>query len=84
MPYTIRLRTLAFVQAARRGGYTSDYALARAMGVNRSTVTRVVKGDLQPGAGFIAGALIALRADFPDLFEIIPDKRISRDRNLPV
>lgn len=82
-PYTVRLRASEFLDAARRARFTSDYALARAMGVNRSTVTRVLKGDLQPGPAFIAGAVTALSADFAHLFEIVHDTRRSRDRALP-
>ncbi|WP_415367111.1 transcriptional regulator [Saccharothrix sp. BKS2] len=70
--YTIRLRSEAFLKAVRLAGYPSDYGLARAMGVNRSTVTRVMSGSLQPGPSFIGGALIALRPmEFNDLFEIV-------------
>ena len=71
MSYTIRLRALAFETAARRAGFSSDYALARAMKVDRSTVMRVRKGDLHPGPAFIGGALKALSPmRFDDLFMI--------------
>lgn len=71
MSYTIRLRALAFETAARRAGFRSDYALAKAMEVNRSTVTRVRGGDLHPGPAFIGGALKALSPlRFDDLFVI--------------
>lgn len=83
MSYTVELRKVEFVQAVRHAKFSSDYALARAMGVNRSTVTRVIKGDLRPGPAFIAGALTALHADFLNLFKIVPDRRVSRDRGLP-
>ncbi|MFC6091116.1 transcriptional regulator [Saccharothrix sp. BKS2] len=72
MPHTIRLRSEAFSKAVRLAGFRSDYALARAMDVNRSTVTRVLSGALQPGPAFIGGALVALTPmQFDDLFEII-------------
>lgn len=71
MPHTILLRTTAFAKAARLAGFSSDYALANAMDLNRSTVTRVRKGDLNPGPAFIGGALTALAPMlFDDLFEI--------------
>lgn len=70
--YTVKLRGEVFLKAARLAGYPSDYALARAMGVNRSTMTRVLKGSLQPGPAFIGGALIALDPmGFNDLFEVV-------------
>ncbi|MFT7841811.1 helix-turn-helix transcriptional regulator [Saccharothrix sp. BKS2] len=75
MPYTIRLRACAFVQAARSARLHSDYALAREMDVNRSTVTRVLKGELQPGPAFVGGALAALGKQFDDLFEVV---RVAR------
>lgn len=76
MPYTIKLRTDVFTKAARLAGFRSDYALAKAMDVNRSTVARVLGGDLQPGAAFIGGALTALAPmQFDDLFEIVPTQR---------
>ncbi|MFI9010513.1 transcriptional regulator [Actinosynnema sp. NPDC053489] len=76
MPNTIKLRTDVFTRAARLAGYRSDYALAKAMDVNRSTVARVLSGDLQPGPAFIGGALTALAPmQFDDLFEIVPTQR---------
>jgi hypothetical protein len=53
-------------------GFQSEYALARAMEVNRSTVARVFSGQLKPGPAFIAGALTALAPlEFVDLFEVV-------------
>ncbi|MBW4719066.1 transcriptional regulator [Saccharothrix obliqua] len=72
MPKTIRLRTKVFAKAALLAGFTSDYALAKAMEVNRSTVARVLSGDLRPGPAFIGGALTALAPmQFDDLFEVV-------------
>ncbi|WP_231500225.1 transcriptional regulator [Saccharothrix sp. NRRL B-16314] len=72
MPKKIKLRTGVFSKAARLAGFTSDYALARAMDVNRSTVARVLGGELQPGPAFIGGALTALAPmQFDDLFEVV-------------
>ncbi|GAA1294324.1 transcriptional regulator [Saccharothrix xinjiangensis] len=71
MPHTIRLRTEPFTKAMRLAGFHSDYALARAMDLNRSTVTRVLTGQLQPGPAFIGGALTALAPmTFTDLFDV--------------
>ena len=76
MPNTIKLRTDVFAKAARLAGFRSDYALAKAMDVNRSTVARVLSGELQPGPAFIGGALTALAPmQFDDLFEIVPSQR---------
>ncbi|GAA1292148.1 bifunctional DNA primase/polymerase [Saccharothrix xinjiangensis] len=72
-PHTVRLRSRRFGSAAKLAGFHSDYALAKAMGVNRSTVSRVMHGALQPGPAFIAGALVVLvPMQFDDLFEVVP------------
>ncbi|GAA2685795.1 MULTISPECIES: transcriptional regulator [Actinosynnema] len=72
MPHTIQLRDEEFTRVSRLAGYRSDYALARAMDVNRSTVTRVLSGDLQPGPAFIGGALVALYPlRFEDMFTVV-------------
>ncbi|MEU5695455.1 transcriptional regulator [Actinosynnema sp. NPDC020468] len=63
---------MAFTKAARLAGFTSDYALAKAMDLNRSTVARVKSGELLPGPVFIGGALTALAPmQFDDLFEVL-------------
>jgi hypothetical protein len=81
MPYTVTLRTEVFVVAAKVAGYRSYFALAKAMGVQRSTVKRVLDGSLHPGPAFIAGALTALPpATFEQLFRITAHhRRTSRD-----
>ncbi|GAA1313698.1 transcriptional regulator [Saccharothrix xinjiangensis] len=72
MTHTIALRTAEFAKLVRLAGFRSDYELARAMGLNRSTVTRVREGLLQPGPAFIAGSLIVLNPlEFKDLFKIV-------------
>jgi hypothetical protein len=72
MARTIRLRADVFSKAARLAGYTSDYGLSKAMEVNRSTVARVLAGELQPGPAFIGGALTALAPmQFDDLFTVV-------------
>nr|WP_143532419.1 helix-turn-helix transcriptional regulator [Saccharothrix sp. ALI-22-I] len=73
MPHTVRLRSSLFTKATKLAGFRSDYALAKAMGINRSTISRVVSGEIQPGPAFIAGALIAFAPmQFEDLFEVAP------------
>ncbi|MBB4968435.1 hypothetical protein [Saccharothrix violaceirubra] len=70
--HTIRLRAVEFAKAMTLAGYRSDYALSQTMGLNRSTVTRVRTGHLNPGPAFIAGALIALAPmEFHDLFNVV-------------
>ncbi|MDQ0377912.1 transcriptional regulator [Amycolatopsis thermophila] len=69
--HTIKLRPGELDKAIRLKHFPSDYALARAMGVARSTVVRVRAGQIEPGPRFIAGALVAFpELRFEDLFEI--------------
>lgn len=76
--YNVALRTEVFTKAARLAGFRSDYKLAEAMGLNRSTVARVLSGDLRPGAAFIAGSLAALSPmQFDDLFAVITNRDSS-------
>ncbi|MEV0681923.1 hypothetical protein AB0I60_35920 [Actinosynnema sp. NPDC050436] len=84
MPYTVKLRITMFERAATLAGFASDYALAHAMGVNRSTIGRVRSGNLQPGAAFIAGALVALAPmTFGDLFEVGTGRRLAAQPAVP-
>jgi transcriptional regulator with XRE-family HTH domain len=76
MPFNVRLRHEAFTKSVALARFQSDYALAQAMEVNRSTVARVLSGELRPGAAFIAGALTALSPlEFTDLFEVVHTDR---------
>lgn len=54
-------------------GLEDDTALAQAMGVSRSSVSRVANGKQQPGPHFIAGLCLALGAKFENLFEVVKD-----------
>jgi hypothetical protein len=70
--YMVRLRTTKFSNAMALAGIKSNYASAKGMGVNRSTVKRVRTGELQPGSAFIAGGLVAFAPmPFDDLFEVV-------------
>ena len=67
---TLRLR-MDVVQALRElRDLDSDKDLALAMGVNQSSVSRVLRGLSQPGPRFIAGLCAALEAPMNKLFVI--------------
>jgi hypothetical protein len=73
MAHTVKLRTDIFSKAMQLAGFRSDYGMAKAMGINRSTVARVVSGELRPGPVFIASALNTLAPmQFHDLFDTVP------------
>ncbi|MBB4962683.1 transcriptional regulator [Saccharothrix violaceirubra] len=72
MQYTIRLRREMFRKAKRLAGFPSDSAVAKAIGVHRSTVKRILDGEIYPGPAFIAGMIMAFSPlRFDDLFEIV-------------
>ncbi|WP_447002449.1 transcriptional regulator [Saccharothrix isguenensis] len=82
MAHTVKLRTDTFNKAMRLAGSQSDYAMAKAMGINRSTIARVTSGELRPGPVFIASALTALAPmQFHDLFEIVPTTTAQPSRD---
>ncbi|MEU4802362.1 transcriptional regulator [Actinosynnema sp. NPDC023587] len=69
------------IRSARLAGLNSDYALAKKMGINRSTLSRVIDSELQPGPAFIGGALVALDPlRFEDLFMVVPNQKAERTR----
>jgi len=74
-PAVIRLRVPEFRKRAERVGLTSEDEIAGHLGVNRSTVNRVLREQQAPGNVFIACVLHRLpRVKFPDVFEIVtPD-----------
>lgn len=73
---TIRLK-MATVQALREvRDLDTDKALAAAMGVNQSSVSRVLRGVSQPGPRFIAGLCLALGEPMHKLF-VVEDREAA-------
>ncbi len=68
---TLRVRWHIVNALRETRGLEDDGALARAMGVNPSSVSRVANGKQQPGPRFIAGLCAALNAKMTDLFEVV-------------
>lgn len=69
---TIRLRSEQLAKFRRLAGISTDDALAKAMGVNPATVSRVLRGTAVPGERFIAGLLLVFGVEcFGDLFEVV-------------
>ncbi len=68
----------------RLAGLHTDASLARRIGVDPTTVYRVLNGRTLPSARFIAGIVEAFGADlFSDLFEVIPDEPTAQNSNEP-
>lgn len=67
---TLRLRHDVVKALRELRDLESDKALADAMGVNQSSVSRVLRGISQPGPRFIAGLCTALETPMNKLFVI--------------
>lgn len=67
---TIVMRTEHIRVLRDMRGLTDDRALALAMQIDRSSVSRVMRGKQAPGPKFIASLCIALGASMNDLFAV--------------
>lgn len=70
---TLRVRWDIVNALRETKGLEQDDALARAMHVNPSSVSRVTNGKQQPGPRFIAGLCRALNAKMDHLFKIVDE-----------
>lgn len=73
----IELRTDKLTDLRRVAGLESDAELARRMGVNQSSLTRVLAGNSKPGVRFVAGMLDVFGGEhwFERLFVIAQDTK---------
>jgi hypothetical protein len=71
----LRLRVGQLQKHARRLGLDpNNQAIATHLGVSRTTVKRMLSGELAPGERFIARTLAAFPdLKFDDLFEVVED-----------
>jgi transcriptional regulator with XRE-family HTH domain len=69
----IRLRVDQFDQEARQLGLSTDAACAEFIGIDRSTLSRLRKGEILPGERFIGACLAKFPASFEQLFEIVAE-----------
>lgn len=73
MTATLRLRADQLAKLRTLAGITTDDALAKRMGVDPATVSRVLRGKQEPGPKFIAALVAAFPGfDLDDLFEVVP------------
>ena len=71
-PAVIRLRLDRFEEYAGKLGLITDGDRAERIGVDRSTFSRIRKGEIVPGERFIVGCLVAFpNAKFEDLFAVV-------------
>lgn len=67
---TVRLRLDAFAGWAAGAGLSTEGEQAERIGVDRTTLSRVRRGEVAPGEKFIAAVLTATGAKFEQFFEI--------------
>lgn len=71
MPARISLRTSQYRKVMASKGWKTLEAQSAQIGVDPSTISRVLQGLTAPGERFIAGLLAALPEwEFADLFEV--------------
>jgi predicted DNA-binding transcriptional regulator AlpA len=68
---TLRIRKDAWTEAFEEAGAFGDQSVAELLGMDRSSVYRVVTGKTVPGPRFIAAVLSRLAVDFEDVFEVV-------------
>lgn len=71
---TVRVRAAQLRRHATRAGFTTDAELAARIGVNRTTVLRMLdpESDWTPGPRVIGGVLLAFPdRSFGDFFEVV-------------
>lgn len=71
MTATLRLKTRQLRKIRGWVGLGTDSALAARMGVDPGNLSRVLRGQQQPGPKFIASLCVALSAELADLFEVV-------------
>lgn len=72
MPVTLRLRHMQLAKLRKLAKIDTDQELARVMGVNPATVSRVLQGKQAPGPKFMASLVQVFDGwDLDDLFEVV-------------
>jgi hypothetical protein len=78
----IALRITEFDRACQDQGLEGPKARGEFLGVQHTTVSRVMQGATGPGERFIAATLSAFAAHkFEDLFEVLPASERAHARN---
>lgn len=82
---TLVLRADKFNAYRRLAGLSTDASLAQKIGVDPTTVYRVLNGKTAMSAKFIAGVVHIFGPDlFADLFEVLPDaaEQVDAERTI--
>jgi|SRR5690606_10438612 len=83
-PLTVAVRAVQWERRMRAAGLATRADQGRALGVDRTTVGRLVAGRVTPSASIIAAALALLDVPFEELFEIVPTSPSPRRRRREV
>jgi transcriptional regulator with XRE-family HTH domain len=70
-PAAVRLRTAAYNAWVAREKLGSEGEQAERIGISRTQLNRVKRGEIAPGERFIAALLTATGIAFEELFEVI-------------
>lgn len=82
MVATLRLKTDELAKYRRLAGLTTNVALAHKMaGYDAGNLSRVLRGEQQPGPRFIAALVDAFdgAVKLDDLFEVVSDRKSTED-----
>lgn len=71
MVASLRLKTDQLTKIRKWVGLTTDASLAARMGIDAGNLSRVLRGQQQPGPKFIAALCSSLDAELGDLFEVV-------------
>jgi transcriptional regulator with XRE-family HTH domain len=77
MTATLRLKAETLANYRRLAGLKTDAALALKMGIDPGNLSRVLKGNQQPGPKFIAALCFAFGAQLEELFEVVDVEEAS-------
>jgi hypothetical protein len=68
----LRLRQDQLERLCNEHGLETPKALAEFIGMHLATVHRALRGDIAPGAKFIAATCLSFGVTFDDLYELVP------------
>lgn len=78
---SVRFRTAQFRRLAEAKGHRTDMELASLTGLDRTTMFRLMKGEIAPGERIIANVLLAFPdRRFEDFFEVAEGSPTTRRR----
>lgn len=68
---TLTIDSAKFEKLRHDQGLDTLQSLADALGINKGTASRVIRGESAPGPRFISSVLLTFPIKFEDVFEVI-------------